>query len=106
LQEEERARESGAAAADGWGRSVSGREGAPRKRGRAQRMGRTGPRAGGMSAGARGRGRRWAGIGPVEEGERNFPFSFCFLFSFSLIPFLLYPNIHLCFLGAKKKYYM
>src|SRR5688500_4483477 len=60
----------------------------------------------GRSAGARGRGRRWARIGPAVEGERNFPFSFCFLFSFSLIPFLLYPNIHLCFLGAKKKYYM
>jgi hypothetical protein len=34
-----------------------------------------------------------------------FLFPFYFLFSFSLIPFLHYTNIYLCFLGAKMKYY-
>jgi hypothetical protein len=56
-------------------------------------------------AGTRGRRRRWAGIGPADEGE-SFSFFLCFLFSFSINPFLLYPNIYLCFLGAKMKYYM
>jgi hypothetical protein len=55
------------------------------------------------SAGERG-GRRWAGIGPAEEGG-FFLFIFIFSFSFSLIYFLPYTNIHLCFLGAKMKYY-
>jgi hypothetical protein len=36
----------------------------------------------------------WAGISSVERGI--FLFSFSFFFSFSLIPFLLYTNIHLC----------
>jgi hypothetical protein len=43
---------------------------------------------------------------PSQGGGRTFPFSFYFLFSFCLIPFLLYTNIYLCFLGAKMKYYM
>ena len=46
-----------------------------------------------------GEGRKWARIGPAEEGERVF--LFLFIFSF---PFLFYTNIHLCFLGAKMKY--
>jgi hypothetical protein len=42
---------------------------------------------------------------PSQEGEEVFPFSFfsCFFF---LIPFLLYTNIHLYFLGAKMKCYV
>jgi hypothetical protein len=40
LLEEEGARESGAGMADGWGRSVSGREGPRRERGHARRLGR------------------------------------------------------------------
>jgi hypothetical protein len=59
-----------------------------------------GPRAEG---GRRGREKVWAGIGPAEEGGKGFPFLFS-LFLFSLIPFLFYNNIHLCFLGAKMKY--
>jgi hypothetical protein len=41
--EEERAWENGAGAADGWGRSISGREVARRERGRTWRLGRAGP---------------------------------------------------------------
>jgi hypothetical protein len=58
--------------------------------------------------GGRGREREGGRVGknrPSREGERNFRFPFCFLFSFSLIPFILYTNIYLCFLGAKMKYY-
>jgi hypothetical protein len=46
-------------------------------------------------------GRNW----PSREGDEVFPF-FLFLLFFSLIPFLLYTNIHLYFLGAKMKYYV
>jgi hypothetical protein len=78
--------------------------------------------SGGRDKGARAVGPSWAvrgrgGHGHEREGEevdRNRPsrggergFSFFFLFSlflFSLIPFLFYTNIHLCFLGAKMKY--
>jgi hypothetical protein len=45
-------------------------------------MGRAGPRAEGGSVGARGRGRKWAGNGPAEEGE---DFFFFFLFSLSFL---------------------
>jgi hypothetical protein len=41
---------------------------------------------------------------PSREGE-GFSFFF-FSFLFSLIPFLLYTNIHLYFLGAKMKCYV
>jgi hypothetical protein len=83
--------------AGGWGRGAS-----------------VGTRGGWAALGRERRGtraREGGGEGGPESAQprrgESFPFfSFCFLFSFSLIPFLLYPNIHLCFLGAKMKYYM
>jgi hypothetical protein len=62
--------------------------------------------SGGGDMGARGRG---GGGSELVEPRRGRGFSFFFFFfsfPFSLIPFLFYTNIHLCFLGAKMKYYM
>jgi hypothetical protein len=80
LPDEELVRKSRAGAADGWGRLVSGREGARREHGRAWRMGRAGPRAGGGEERGRERegekvGQNWPSRGGGEE------FSFFFLFS-------------------------
>jgi hypothetical protein len=44
------------------------------------------------------------GSGPESAQPRRGERVFLFLFIFSLIPFLFYTNIHLCFLGAKMKY--
>jgi hypothetical protein len=88
-----RERERGAA--DKWGRAASGRGGiAARTREKVGRERR------GVGAGERG-----GSMGqnrPSREGEKVFPF----LFFFSLIPFILYTNIPLYFLGAKMKYYV
>jgi hypothetical protein len=94
------ARERERGVADEWGRADNeGGESATRAH---EEMGRerrgTGAREGG------GGSRPWAGVGPAERGGEVFLFSF-FLF-FSLIPFLLYTNIHLYFLGAKMKCYV
>jgi hypothetical protein len=97
LPEEERARESESGARLTCGAEWSaGEEGSAAR----EKVGRSGPRAKG-----RGRGRERGEHGPVSaqpRGGEGFPFSFFF----SLIPFLLYTNIHLYFLGAKKKYYV
>jgi hypothetical protein len=89
----------------GAGRSAEGRE-AQCERGVRAAVGPRGPRAEGE--GGRGREREGEELGqnrPSRGGERVFLFFFLFsLFLFSLIPFLFYTNIHLCFLGAKMKY--
>jgi hypothetical protein len=59
---------------------------------------------GSTAARERERGKAWAGISPAERG-RGFSFFF-FFFYFFLIPFLLYTNIPLYFLGAKMKCYV
>jgi hypothetical protein len=73
--------------------------------------------SGGRDEGARVVGPSWAmrgaggggdagtrGSGPESAQPRRGERVFLFLFIFSLIPFLFYTNIHLCFLGAKMKY--
>jgi hypothetical protein len=83
-------------AADGWGQPVSGRG----------RRGMSGSRRGGWAESEGGETRAREGVGrnrPSRGGGKGFPFLFS-LFLFSLIPFLFYTNIYLCFLGAKMKY--
>jgi hypothetical protein len=82
LPDEELVQKSRAGAADGWGRSVSGREGARREHGRAWRMGRAGPRAGG-GGGARAReGGGEGGPELAQPGRGRGIFLFLFVFSF------------------------
>jgi hypothetical protein len=68
-------------------------------------VGRSGSRVEGRGRERGGEGKAWAEVGPAGRGRRFFLFFFSLLF-FSLIPFLLYTNIHLYFLGAKMKCYV
>jgi hypothetical protein len=69
-------------------------------------MGRGGPRAEGAGEREREGVVAMGWNRPNREGEDVFSFSFFFFLFFFLIPFLLYTNIHLYFLGAKMKCYM
>jgi hypothetical protein len=103
MPEEEQARESESGAWMTSGAERTTREGRAWRwfTGRWAEVGRERRGAGAREGGG---SRPWAGVGPAERGGEVFLFSF-FLF-FSLIPFLLYTNIHLYFLGAKMKCYV
>jgi hypothetical protein len=88
------ARESGAVAADGWGRSVSERGGERGASTGGRADGPRGPRGEGGERGHAGggggeRGESLSRIRPSREGERDFSFFLSFSLFFSLIPFLL-----------------